>query len=526
VADVNVTFAAVDEGLDTGIRRYESEIQELMKPSGPPMLTGASGQQYIIDPATSKLLKYKESVREVTDATNELSEASGRAGLNIGAMMERMATRMVIFEAVRLGIQGVKAALDEVTSVAQAENRFERLSGSIQADTVAMKELKDSSLQVAGGLPQGEKMAEALMNYGASAREAAVQTEALGIAARSLGGDEKEIQKVQMQLADAFGRMRLGEESVGDLRLLAEYTGKARDENLKLVNTYDELKRVGPAAVKAIDENLRQLEADTRKEEQTVEEASRKAETDLDRHLSAIEKISRGQDKAAQEAYQQQMSQYQQDVANYPALVANMRTMGYGRITPPTEPTPPPSGGELGRELQAGGGKLVNAGMLAQYQKGLEQLAKDAGQTIKEVQTEVQAGYFDVRAVMGAAKEAHQDEMEATRKKYQDQMEAARQSAQEQKAAIEQQTAAAREAAEQGIRRAYVVPERPPGGAPGTTLPALEQQAADTFMGGVRGFQGAVDKLLDAVIPGKGAPGVAGALEGIRDLLKELFVGG
>jgi hypothetical protein len=529
VADVNVTFGAVDEGLTSSIRKYETEIQELRKT--PPMLTGASGQQYIVDPGTGNLLKYRQAVKEVTGATNELSEATegmgqsaGRAGINIGAMMERMATRMVVFEGLRLGIQGVKAALDEVTSIAEAENRFERLSGSIQADTVAMKELKDSSLQVAGGLAQGEKVAEVLMNYGASAREAAVQTEALGIAARSLGGDEKELEKVQLRLAEAFGRMRLGEPA--DLRLLAEYTGKARDENLKLVNSYDELKRVGPAAIRAIDQDLQQLEQDTKKQEQAEEEASRAAEKTADRHLSAIEKIARGQDKAAQDAYQQQMKQYQQDLANSPLRAANMRAMGYGALSAPTPPTPPPAGGELGRELQAGGGPLVSREMLAQYQKGLEQLAQDAGQTVQEVQAEVKAGYFNVRDVMGRAKEARQDETEATRKNYRDQMEAARESARDQKEAIEKQTADAKEAAERGIRRAYVVPEGAPGAAPGTMLPALQQKAADTFIGGVRGFQWAVDKLIDAVVPVKDMGAASGVLEDIRGLLKALFVGG
>jgi hypothetical protein len=496
VADVNVTFGAVDEGLTSSIRKYEAELAAV-----PQALVGQSGTQYEV--INGKLEVLRGTVNKVTGATNELSDAEEkvtRSGINVIGMLERMAVRFAIFETFRLALGAIVKEIEEFKNIGQAQRQLDALSDSLAHAARNQTLLAQSAQEANIGIPQGEKMVEILTSYGMSLDAATVKVESLGKASALLTTNEKDREMVTRQLAEAYGRLYAGETlTEAQERLLARASGDLRERNLALVNTYEELRRAGPAAIKAIDENLKALEEDTRSSEQA-----------LDRHLSAIEKIGRGMDRAAQETYQAQLKQYQQDLAKSPLRAANMLAMGYGALSAPTPPTPPPAGGELGRELQAGGGPLVSAGMLAQYQKGLEQLAKDAGQTVQEVQAEVKAGWFDVRDVMGAAKEKEADELRA-----------AQDAAQKEKESIRQQEAAAKEARDKGLREG-LAPGAPGIEQPFAAQPSAQVQAIQDFF---RGWETRNAETLAKVIPTDDLSNGAKAQERTATLLENTFGG-
>jgi hypothetical protein len=536
MADINVIFEADESGLAQAIAAAKGQLASLdqsLIATGQKMAAAFQKSGILpanvfkgLDPANQQALaayyasleKVESGTNKVTEATEKMGGATQRAGINFGAMMERMMVRMAVFELIRLGIQGVKAALDEMANIGQAEGQFARLSGTVEGageaigkSAVALKLLKESSLEVGGGFPAAEKMAETLMNYGAAADEAAVQVEGVGRATRSLAGDEKEREKVQLRLIEAQGRLRLGEENESDLRLMAQWSGNLREENLKLVNSYAELKRAGPAAIKAIDDNLRQLEETERKTEQATERAERAQEKAEDRRLSGLEKL-------------------EQFLERGPAQMNKMTAAFERGAGPETQREGMERLMRGGTPAAPGIGQLISPSLRQRYEQGIEALATEFHYSAKQVRDLVGKGAFDYAYVLRAGKEKQQDADEATRQASQDRLQAAREQAQGQKESVATQIQTSREAAESAVRRGYAPPIQTAGAAPAavtTVLPGIQQQATDMFLGGVVNFQKAVDALINKVIPTKDQHGeTIGALKAINETLRTVFAGG
>jgi hypothetical protein len=486
--NVQVNIDADESGLAAAIARAKAQLDSFDQK------VIASGQRLAelfkradIDPAFAfkrlspesqqALATYYASQQKVIAGTKELSGATEQmggafriAGVNVESMFATMATRMAVIGGFVFVLKQIHEGLVQLVAIGEAKRQYDSLADSVEHAGRNFTLLTESSKAAQTAIPQIEKMADVMVGYGMDVDVAAVQTESLAKAAKFLTTNEKDAAAMGLTLADAMGRLHAGEVlSDKQIRLLATATGTASAENIKLLNTYVELQRVGPAAIKAIDDNLRVLQETERNEEQQRERADRQAEQSQERRLSAIEKLAQAQEKgllqapatAQERVYQGLGIPTAQSTAKLDAMTAAFE-----------QATQAPSGGQVAamQRLLAGGGPLpgqqlqamLDPSMIARYQQGIEALAGQLpGGTPAQVHRLIAQGAFTSADVMRAAKESHEDAAESTRYAAQDQMETQRETAEAQKRGIAQQTQDAREIAETGIRRGLV------SGAPG-----------------------------------------------------------
>src|SRR5215475_768218 len=104
MADVNVTVGLDASELATQIQQTRSQLAEIDPyrnvragtAIGSPPPFGLGGPPPVPGPLTQAAMAQVAANRELAQTQNEVAEASERAGINIGGMFERMATRMGI----------------------------------------------------------------------------------------------------------------------------------------------------------------------------------------------------------------------------------------------------------------------------------------------------------------------------------------------------------------------------------------------------------------------------------------------
>lgn len=305
-----------------------------------PLPAGLGGQSMtpLLDAATAAAKRNAGALREVTGATNELGEVTQRAGINIQSMLERMAVRLVIFEALRLAIQGVMYVLDQISKAQQAKIQFDALSLSVDHLEARFRMLKESASKALMPIDQAEKLRETLIDLGATEEQSVYLTRELGQWSHVLGIDSE-------RLAQALGHVAAGEGSLQEMRLVTRMMGDQREAGIQLIETYQGLERAQKA-----------LEAENKTIAQSMEAVIKATE-------QMGEAINRNRSRSAD--FLKQTGVLQQIMPQLPQGAAG----GWVTYTPPAGMT------QAGlKELD----KLV-LDYIKQYQAGLAELKKRYG---------------------------------------------------------------------------------------------------------------------------------------------------
>jgi hypothetical protein len=230
--DINVIFAADTSQLDAAISGIKSKTQSLGAGApgsgiltalpaglgGPPKPPGG-GSRVLTDEereAARAANELKESQNEVAKA----QESVGRSGINVAAMVERMAVRMAVlgtvFEAIRLATDAFKESVNfEKISV-----QFENLTSDTQAWSSDLKELQAQATAIGASTDEWAAVDEKLQRAGMSAAAAKTETETLGKYAQESGVNVS-------HLADEMARLRISRGTIEDMQELAQLSGRA-----------------------------------------------------------------------------------------------------------------------------------------------------------------------------------------------------------------------------------------------------------------------------------------------------------
>jgi hypothetical protein len=394
MADVNVTFAADTSALDTAINDVKSKTQNLV-PGGPgagiltqlPAGLGGAQQETLLSKATAAAKAARDAgteMRNFARAEDEVAESAGRAGINIGAMMERMAARLVIFEALRLAIQGVKYAFDEISKVQQAEIQFDAMSSSVAETTANFQSLRYGAHEAFAEIDKASAVKNALEDFGMSERKAILVTQDLDQWAKILGVDA-------VKLAEAMGATSAGLGNPTQWRLVTHMMGEQSEAGRQLVQTYIDLEKAQKNLVaeqSVVDQSMAEV---TRATKEMVSDAERAT----DRQMSLFEKLAAGQAK-------------KEAATGGPRI--SMPGFAPGAVT--TAPEAPED--IIGRALQYGGmvgGMKVPQEAMAQYKAGLEEIARLEGTNTAIVQGQIRDKTLGIQDVMKYGRDATDDAM-------------------------------------------------------------------------------------------------------------------
>ena len=391
--DINVVFAAEDEGLTAYIERLRAQFGQLdatavaegQKISAAFQKMGIDANRAFEmmgkgqDQAKNQLAQYlislektADSTKKVTGATNEATEGMerfGRSGINVGNMLERIAIRLVIFEALRLAIQGVKYAFDQISNLQQARLQFDAMADS--ADNLAgrFKYLQESA--AAGFVPIEKATAayEALKDLGVSENTAMMATRDLDKWSQILGIDA-------VKLAEALGQVAEGTASLQQMRLVTRMMGEQGEAGRALVQNLVDLEK----QQKAVDVATAATEKTMAQELRTAQQASAEIERHVERGLSFTERVLTREAEAR-------------------------RARGLETRTPTQVVTEAFEGTGAGR-----GVRLPYAEMM-EYRRGIEAIAQEQGMSQAQVHRLIRQQILDYHDVLAAARERTGDEM-------------------------------------------------------------------------------------------------------------------
>jgi len=154
MADVNVTIGVDASEATAAISTWKGKLDELKAemavPRGPGMSQAAWGSVSkmweLPGPVGGIPPKLPPQIKQVTEATDEMGRAAGRAGINFEAMFARMAVRMgvllLIHEAIKLIIEAFKEA-------ANAETDFVHIQEMTAQSTEQTEKSFDALRQIA-----------------------------------------------------------------------------------------------------------------------------------------------------------------------------------------------------------------------------------------------------------------------------------------------------------------------------------------------------------------------------------------
>jgi hypothetical protein len=294
-------------------------------------------------------------------------------------MAERMATRLVIFEAIRLAIQGIKYAVDQISNLQQAQIQFDAMADGLDHLGARFEYLKK---QAAEGLIPPEKAAQVvqtLQDYGASADQAQLSIKALGQWSNVLGVDAN-------KLAEALGRVSEGEGSLQDMRLVTHMMGEQSAAGRALIQTIVD-------ATKA----LKNFEAEQATAEKSMDAVIRATE----RMGEKVERSrTRGQEFLKETGNLENIQAQLPKLAARPELAGlPIETLiGSGALRLP----------QMGPQIS----QIVRNQVrdyVSEYRKGLAQVQQEEGlspEAMRKLAPTLSTDY-----IMGKAKEVHQDEM-------------------------------------------------------------------------------------------------------------------
>jgi hypothetical protein len=389
--DINVIFAADTSQLDAAVQKVKTETQSLV-PGGvgsgilTPLPLGLGGApSTLLERATAAAKenaaaaeKAGTSMRNFARAEDEAGEASQRAGINIGNLLERIALRLVIFEALRLAIQGIKYAFDQISNLQQAQIQFNAMSDSVDHLAGRFEYLKQ---QAAGGFLPIEKAVQVrntLQDFGATTDQAAMYVKDLGQWSQILGVDAD-------KLAQSLGRVAQGEGSLQDMRLVTHMMGEQGEAGRQLVQSLVE------------EENaLKRLESQNAVVAKSMEEVTRAT-------LQMDERVTRARTRGGE---------FLKETGLLPAIQAQLPKLA---MHPELSPEYLQATGQLRLPQMAPGTspQVMNQirDYIAQYREGLKEIQKEEGLTDQAMRANVQNRIFSTDYIMRKAKDAHDDRM-------------------------------------------------------------------------------------------------------------------
>jgi hypothetical protein len=448
--DINVVFAAEDEGLTAYIERLRTQFGQLdatavaegQKISAAFQKMGISAQTAFgmmgkgQDQAKNQLAQYMASLEQaaaatskVTGATNEATDAEekfSRSGINVGNMLERIAVRLVVFEAMRLAIKGVTDAFKEIASFEITRVHFENLTTGAQDATAAESALLDTVKKTNQEFGKLSEVTIMMENAGDSIMAATADTDLLAKRATATGQDV-------VQLAKAFEAVKLDEATVPQMFALANAAGTAKEELIDEVTAYAQLTR----EIKEVDHaHAEQLRA--------MQEVTHEAEKQIDAQIRVGEAAEKAADKAAQAAEQaadraaraQERLIETQESFTERILKAQEAQGKPGAEPPHMDPT-------LATFLKGGGAGLPTGAYkqaITDLRTGLAQIGQEEGLNHQQLMAYQQSGIIGFRDMIEAAKrhgeavrEAAKEAADAKRQADKDFAEAARERLEAQK---------------------------------------------------------------------------------------------
>jgi hypothetical protein len=225
--DITIGITVEDSSAIAKLTELQSELGRVQEKarmsSGPmsgiltPLPPGLGGPPKPPIPPGGGYRLLTDEERAAAKAADELSEATGRAGINIGNMMERIALRFVIFEALRLAIGAVKEAF---TAASQAEEEFRTIQvgtqGSVADTNAVFDSLKKTAHDTGDDLEKFVVPAfNKLFESGMQAGEAADAVNAISVAMQRTKIDISGVVEKAEQGAASFGDMAKAGRALG-----------------------------------------------------------------------------------------------------------------------------------------------------------------------------------------------------------------------------------------------------------------------------------------------------------------------
>ncbi len=392
--DINVTFGADTTQLDAAIGKVKRETQSLV-PGAPgsgiltplPAAFGGAPATLLEKATVAAKANAAAAAQAGTAMKNyglELEEAgkkARRAGIDFGAMSDRMAGRLVIFEAIRLVIKAIKYAIDEISNVQQAQIKFNAMADGLDHLDARFKQVQKDAAEALIPPEKGVQIIQTLQDYGATANQAGMYVKALGEWSHVLGVDAN-------TLAQALGRVSEGEGSLQDMRLVTHMMGEQSAAGRELIQTIVDMTEAQKNLVAENATVEKSMQAVMRATKEMVEDAERQT----DRQMSLIEKLAAGEAKKAA-------------AGGGPSFA--MPGFAKGAIAPRGPP-------DIGRALEFGGmigGMQVQPEAMAQYQRGLEEIGRLEGRNAAFVRAQVHDKILGWQDVMRAGRESTDDQM-------------------------------------------------------------------------------------------------------------------
>src|SRR4029077_18934971 len=229
VADVDVTFSAVDEGYSAAIDKMRAEAYTIAN-AVPKALGGAGAPPGYVESGGRFYRQLTEEEREAARAANELADAQENAGqaaerhgINFGRMAQRMAISLVVFTAIREALRGIQAAMAEATTWETISTRFKNLSLDAAGANKELAHIAETAKKIGASKEDMAALELSLHKGGASAAEAASQTETLAEYATVAG--EK-----MGPLGDEMSRLAVGAGTISDMEHLVSLMGESGRE--------------------------------------------------------------------------------------------------------------------------------------------------------------------------------------------------------------------------------------------------------------------------------------------------------
>jgi hypothetical protein len=230
--DINVVFRADTSALDAAVTKVKGEIGSMAPAGAPgsgiltPLPPGLGGPPKPPIPPGGGYRVLTDEEREAARGANEFAEANekvGRSGINVTAMLERMAIRLVAVGAIFQTIRLVMDAFKESMNFEKVSVQFENLTSDTQAWKSDLTELQTAATAVGASTDKWVEVDTRLQRAGMSARDAKVETETLGKYAQEAGVDVD-------HLAEAMSRLRISRGTIEDMQEMAQLSGQ---QNLK-----------------------------------------------------------------------------------------------------------------------------------------------------------------------------------------------------------------------------------------------------------------------------------------------------
>jgi hypothetical protein len=308
VADVEVTFSAVDEGYSAAINKMRNEAYTIAN-AVPKALGGAGAPAGYVESGGRFYRQLTEEERDAARAANELADsqenagqAAQRHGINFGRMMERMAISLVVFGAIREAIRGIQAAMAEATTFEAITTRFKNLTLDAANADKELAHIAETAKKIGASKEDMAALELSLQRGGASAAAAAAETETLAEYA-AVGGEK------MATLGDEMSRLEVGAGTVSDMEHLVSLMGEAGRELHDQIISYEReqvlLRQNEELIARSAQLQQRAIEETTRLEERSYEQQQRQIEavTEFGDKLGIAKEVFEGMQRGEQHQY-------------------------------------------------------------------------------------------------------------------------------------------------------------------------------------------------------------------------------